>query len=122
MLRWTARLKLKDLHMQFRPTKETLFPLAYAAKFFPRRADGKKIHRATIYRYTVRGKSGVVLESAETGASGRCVSREGISRFFAELTRRKGLNRSTTALSGSAAAAAAGERLRARIFSPSRWR
>lgn len=64
---------------------ERLLTLSAACRVFPRRKRGKRLHVATLYRYTTRGCRGVVLESVQCGAS-RCTSREAIARFIAQLS------------------------------------
>src|SRR3954452_21551908 len=64
---------------------ETLLTLAQAAAELPRRRQGRKTHVSTLYRWTVSGCRGVVLESIQIGAT-RCTSREALNRFFDRLT------------------------------------
>jgi hypothetical protein len=67
------------------PTTETLISLADAARHLPRRRAGKRPHVSCIYRWTVSGCRGVVLESIQVGGT-RCTSREALARFFQRLT------------------------------------
>ena len=66
--------------------REELLSLPAAAKFLPRRRGGKKVHTATLYRWTTNGLRGVVLESLQIGGT-RCTSREAMERFFERLNR-----------------------------------
>src|SRR4051812_48071168 len=67
------------------PTEEIL-TLAQAAAELPRRRRGRKTHVSTLYRWTVAGCRGVVLEHIQIGAT-RATSREALQRFFERLTR-----------------------------------
>jgi len=69
------------------PNTETLISLARAARHLPRRRAGKRPHVSCIYRWTVCGCRGVVLESIQVGGT-RCTSREALARFFRRLTDR----------------------------------
>jgi hypothetical protein len=64
---------------------EDLVSLNEAARSLPARRAGKRPHVSCIYRWTVAGCRGVVLESVQIGAT-RCTSREALTRFFAALT------------------------------------
>ena len=64
---------------------ESLLSLTEAAKNLPGRRQGKRPHVSCIYRWTVSGCRGVVLESIQIGGT-RCTSREALARFFAKLT------------------------------------
>ena len=64
---------------------ETVVSLTEAAKLLPCRRGGKRIHLSCLYRWTVSGCKGVVLESVQIGGT-RCTSREALSRFFTRLT------------------------------------
>ena len=66
-------------------TAEEILTLTQAADELPRRRRGRKTHVSTIYRWTVAGCRGVVLESIQVGAI-RCTSREALQRFFERLT------------------------------------
>jgi hypothetical protein len=68
---------------------EDLISLATAAKSLPTRRGGKRPNVSTIYRWTVAGCKGVVLEAIQVGGS-RCTSREALARFFARLTEAAG--------------------------------
>lgn len=75
--------------------REELLSLPAAAKLLPRRREGKKVHTATLYRWTVTGLRGVVLESLQVGGT-RCTSREALQRFFERLNRVPTFHRSPT--------------------------
>ncbi|MDY0169429.1 MAG: DUF1580 domain-containing protein [Thermoguttaceae bacterium] len=63
---------------------EQVKTLTEAANLIPRRRQGKRCHRATIFRWTRDGLKGVKLESIPIGGT-RCTSVEAIKRFFARL-------------------------------------
>lgn len=65
--------------------KEELLSLAAAARILPRRRGGKKVHTATLYRWTTTGLKGVVLESLQVGGT-RCTSQQALQRFFDQLS------------------------------------
>lgn len=64
---------------------EELLSLSAAARILPRRRGGKKVHTATLYRWTTTGLKGVVLESLQVGGT-RCTSRQSLQRFFEQLS------------------------------------
>lgn len=64
--------------------KEELLSLPAAARLLPRRRGGKKVHTATLYRWTTAGLKGVVLESLQVGGT-RCTSQQALQRFFDQL-------------------------------------
>ena len=64
--------------------KEELLSLPAAAGILPRRRGGKKVHTATLYRWTTTGLKGVVLESLQVGGT-RCTSQQALQRFFDQL-------------------------------------
>lgn len=64
---------------------EKVFPLTEAPKHTPTRA-GKRIHRATTFRWALHGLRGVRLETIKIGGH-RYTSREALARFYAELSR-----------------------------------
>jgi hypothetical protein len=66
-------------------THETLFSLSEAAKSLPRRRRGRKPHVSCLYRWSVSGCRGIVLETIQVGGT-RCTSREALARFFEALT------------------------------------
>jgi hypothetical protein len=66
-------------------TTETILTLAEAAKSLPRRRRGRKTHVSTLYRWTVSGCRGIVLEHIQIGAT-RATSAEALQRFFERLT------------------------------------
>jgi hypothetical protein len=80
---------------------EEVISLPTAAKLLPRRRGGKKVHTSTIYRWTVTGLRGIVLESLQIGGT-RCTSREALQRFFERLNRVPTFHRSPTTLSQQA--------------------
>ena len=64
---------------------EAVLSLSQAAAELPRRRRGRKTHVSTLYRWTVSGCRGVVLESIQIGAT-RATSREALQRFFERLS------------------------------------
>lgn len=64
---------------------EKILTLAQAAAQLPRRRRGRKTHVSTLYRWSVSGCRGVVLESIQIGAT-RATSSEALQRFFERLT------------------------------------
>ena len=70
--------------MSIDPLSEELLTLSQAARFFPRRRQGKKPHLSTLYRWTTEGVRGVLLETRPT-PSGRCTSKKAIRRFYDQL-------------------------------------
>ncbi len=64
---------------------EQLVSLSEAARMLPGRRCGKRPHVSCLYRWTIGGCRGVVLESIQVGAT-RCTSREALGRFFARLS------------------------------------
>jgi hypothetical protein len=64
---------------------ETLLSLRDAAKRLPGRRQGKRPAVETLYRWTLHGCRGIVLESAQIGGT-RCTSIEALDRFFAALS------------------------------------
>ncbi len=71
--------------MMIDPLLENVVSLADAAKLLPARRGGKRPHVSCVYRWTVSGCRGVVLESLQIGGT-RCTSLEALSRFFVSLT------------------------------------
>ena len=71
--------------MSIDPLSEELLTLSQAARFCPRRRQGKKPHLSTLYRWATRGSRGVMLETLQT-PGGLCTSKEGLRRFFNQLT------------------------------------
>src|SRR3954469_24525989 len=67
---------------------ETILTLCEAAEGLPRRRRGRKTHVSTLYRWTVSGCRGVILEHIQIGAT-RATSREALQRFFDQLTHAK---------------------------------
>ncbi len=68
--------------------KDTLLTLAEAAKMLPRRRRSRKPHVSTLYRWTVSGCRGVILESIQIGGT-RATSLEALQRFFERLSHRR---------------------------------
>ena len=64
---------------------EEILTLAQAAAELPRRRRGRKTHVSTLYRWTVSGCRGIILESIQIGAT-RATSREALQRFFERLS------------------------------------
>ena len=64
---------------------EAVLTLAQAAAELPRRRRGRKTHVSTLYRWTVSGCRGIILESIQIGAT-RATSREALQRFFERLS------------------------------------
>lgn len=64
---------------------ENLISLTEAAQLCPKRRGGKKVHLSCVYRWTVAGCKGVVLECIQVGGT-RCTSVEALERFFHALT------------------------------------
>jgi hypothetical protein len=69
---------------------EYVVSLSDATKLLPARRGGKRPHVSCIYRWTVSGCKGVVLESVQVGGT-RCTSREALARFFQRLGNASGL-------------------------------
>jgi Protein of unknown function (DUF1580) len=67
------------------PITESLISLKEAAKLFPERRGGRKPHLSCMYRYTVSGCRGIVLDSVQAGST-RATSREAVARFFRALS------------------------------------
>ena len=67
------------------PLNEQVVSLSDAAKLLPGRRQSKRPHISCIYRWTVNGCSGVVLESIQVGGT-RCTSHEALARFMSRLT------------------------------------
>jgi hypothetical protein len=64
-------------------TKEQMLSLKMAARLIPGR-DGKPVHLSTIWRWILKGRRGVKLESIVIGGS-RFTSREAMTRFIEAL-------------------------------------
>lgn len=64
---------------------ETVISLTEAARLLPARRGGKRPHVSCIYRWTVTGCRGALLDSIQIGGT-RCTSREALARFFERLT------------------------------------
>jgi hypothetical protein len=63
---------------------ETIIPLSAVPERLPRRRRGKKVHVSCLYRWSVTGCRGVVLETTQIGAT-RATSLEALERFFERL-------------------------------------
>jgi hypothetical protein len=61
----------------------------------------RKVHVSCVYRWTVAGYRGVVLESLQVGCT-RCTSREALGRFFAALSGCRSAPPAPPAISSSA--------------------
>ena len=66
-------------------SSETIISLAECARRLPARRAGKRPHVSCIYRWTVSGCRGIILESIQIGAT-RCTSTAALAKFFAALT------------------------------------
>ena len=64
-------------------TEDLVFP-SEATRYYPRRADGRKVHVATVHRHMKHGSRGIILESIRTPRL--ATSRQAISRFFRRLS------------------------------------
>ena len=64
---------------------ETVLTFGDAANHLPRRRKGKKTHKATIYRWAMRGYRGVKLETLRVGGT-LCTSLEALQRFCERCT------------------------------------
>jgi hypothetical protein len=88
--------KTVSTNLQKQPLNDLLFEglitLSEAAKFCPRRRQGRKVHSSTIYRWAVHGCSGIYLEAIKT-PSGLCTSIQAIQRFLNRLTMASNLPR-----------------------------
>ncbi len=91
------------------PQTESLVSLTDAARLLPARRGGKRPHVSCLYRWTVSGCRGVVLESIAIGGT-RCTSREALSRFFAALTYADGPELPVRSVAKRQQASAAAER------------
>jgi len=61
-----VKIPPSDLPNHQRPLLEDdLLSLSAAARILPRRRDGKKVHTATLYRWTTTGLKGVVARGSE---------------------------------------------------------
>lgn len=68
---------------------ERVISLTEAAAMLPRRRRGRKPHPSTLYRWSVAGCRGVVLETCQVGGT-RCTTVEALERFVAKLTAQAG--------------------------------
>lgn len=81
------------------PLSEQVISLTEAARLLPRRRRGKRPHISCIYRWTVSGCKGVILDSTQVGGT-RCTSREALARFFAALSAASGTPATVAVTSG----------------------
>lgn len=68
--------------------REDIFPLTEAPKRIPTLA-GRRVHRATVFRWALQGLGGTRLDSFKRGGQ-RWTSKEALAKFFAELSRSRG--------------------------------
>lgn len=71
---------------------EGLITLSQAAKYCPRRREGRKVHTTTLARWARWGIRGIRLEVIGT-PSGLCTSLPAVRRFFGRLSAASGLPR-----------------------------
>lgn len=64
---------------------EDLVALRNVPRCLPPRPNGKRLHISAVYRWTLRGIRGVVLESIRVGGT-TYTSREALQRFSERLT------------------------------------
>lgn len=64
---------------------EHLIPLRDVPRCLPPRPNGKRVHISAVYRWTLRGIKGVILETIRVGGT-RYTSQEAIQRFSERLT------------------------------------
>lgn len=64
---------------------EAVITLTDAAKALPVRRQGHRPGVATLYRWSLKGCKGIVLETIQVGGT-RCTSREALQRFFERLS------------------------------------
>ncbi len=65
--------------------EETVVRLADAPSHLPSRRGGKRLHIATLYRWSQRGCRGIKLETVQVGGT-LCTSLEALQRFCDRLT------------------------------------
>ncbi len=65
---------------------ENLIPLREVPRHLPPRPNGKRLHISAVYRWTLRGIKGVVLESIRIGGT-TYTSQEAIQRSSERLTK-----------------------------------
>jgi hypothetical protein len=66
---------------------ERLISLSQVSHLFPARKKGQRPSTSCVYRWTVTGCRGVILESVQVGGT-RCTSEEAIIRFIHSLSAR----------------------------------
>lgn len=64
---------------------ENLLPLRDVPRVLPPRPNGKRLHISAVYRWTLRGIKGVMLETIRVGGT-TYTSREALQRFSERLT------------------------------------
>lgn len=64
---------------------EKLIPLRDVPSYLPPRPNGNRLHISAVYRWTLRGIKGVVLETVRIGGT-TYTSREALQRFSERLT------------------------------------
>jgi hypothetical protein len=64
---------------------EDVVSLTEATTLLPRRRGGRKCHVATLYRWSIAGCRGVILETLQIGGT-RCTSKQALARFFRRLS------------------------------------
>lgn len=67
---------------------EHVLTLSQAAKELPERRKGRKPHVSCMYRWTISGCRGIILDSIQIGGT-RCTSREAIQRFAEALSHKR---------------------------------
>lgn len=65
---------------------ERLLTLNQVPKLVPTRANGRRVHISTIYRWVQRGVNGIRLETIRVGGT-TCTSMEALQRFCDRLSR-----------------------------------
>ena len=66
-------------------TRERLYALKYARRWFPRRRRSKRPSLQTMYRWSSVGYHGIVLEVAQVGLC-RCTSKAAVARFIERIS------------------------------------
>jgi hypothetical protein len=66
-------------------TIETIISLTEACSGLPKRRADSRPSVATLYRWSLKGCRGVILETIQIGGT-RCTSREALQRFFDRLS------------------------------------
>ena len=71
--------------MSIKLESESVIRLTEVPKLLPVGPNGRRVHIATLYRWSTGGCRGVRLETVQVGAT-RCTSREALQRFVDRLT------------------------------------